>query len=238
MNPQMLLTLGVIAAAYFYRDKLGAIFASHPNTPQGSSTASDAHIPDYGSVVQQATGLPASNGVTAGVLPNGDVRTMPPATPTAAAAAATANNVSYTPQVIDGNWINAPQGVTENLYNQQNLAAGSGYAKPEILPAFNPDMLSAIRKGYTIDLILGAAAAMDIFNYDGWTATNGSYSLPVSAWSYYKLQYRPGTPYPMTNVSDVVTVEQYWDRVAHSGNPGVIGLGRDSNWGHKLALMN
>ncbi len=200
--------------AYKYKDQ---IFGDPTVNPGSSSIPSNQLGPDYANTVQQATGLPPSNGITPGVLPDGSVRILPPATPTQATSAASGSGTNYTPVVIDGNWTNAPQGAATAI-QQANMIATENRGLPQILPPYTPDMLNEIRQGRSIEEILGAAASGDLFNYGGVSAWVG-YLLPISAWNWYANWYRPGSG----NVpgTEVITAEAYNDIKAQRGISGL-----------------
>ena len=201
--------------AYKYKDQI----LGDPTVNPGSSSVPVNELgPDYTNTVQAATGLPPSNGITPGVLPDGSVRILPPATPAQATSAASGSGTSYTPVVIDGNWTNAPQGAATAIQQAQMIAT-ENRGLPQILPPPTPEMISELRQGRSMEEILGAAAVGDIFNYGGFSAWEG-YLLPISAWNWYANYYRPGSG----NVqgSDVISASAYNDIKAARG---VSGLG-------------
>lgn len=228
MNPNLLLLLAAAAAAYAFKDKLGLDTA--PTAAAGHSDAPAG--PDYARAVQTATGIPPSDGINPGVMPNGDIRTQAPATPTEALRVAQATGSSYVPVVIDGNWTNAPTGsggAAASIYTDNSIA-NAQFGKPKILPAPTPDMLREISYGSSIDDLLGAAASAK-FQYGGQTAFTG-YSMPVYGWNYYLQRFDPGQK--MLTGGDperIVDAETYWGLRSAAGLSGIgFDGGYTSRW--------
>lgn len=225
-NVILLLVAGFLA--WKYKDQLmGGDSTVNPGHSTTSNEVSTGNT-DYVVAVHQATNLPTSDGITPGILPDGSIRTLPPATPAQATAAAASTGVSYTPQVVDGNWINAPAQTQQSLYQAQNIAV-ENRGKPQILPPPTHDMLQELAMGRSFDEILGAAAAGDLFHYGGASAWNGFY-LPISAWNWYRDNYRPGSV--SLAGTQVVSAEEY---NALRTNAGLSGLGCDCGPGSGYA---
>lgn len=220
-----LLTLAVLGAGFYALSKNSGLQAQ-TNELAPANRAPGPSNPDFAATISAATGIPPSvDNVTPGVLPSGQIRTLPPATPTEVQQLT--NNPALQPVVIDGQWRNAPAETGISIQNRQQQARGQAHWRPEILPQMTMPMIQAASEGYSIENDILPAAAARAFERGGSSAFTG-YRLQVGEWNHYRLKYDGGLPITGQRLNDVVDAEGYWEAVAAAPAQSwnLSGLGR------------